>query len=223
MGQKINANALRITLSKNWKSKWFAEKGEYQEKLHEDIKMRDMVTKRLRIAGLDRVEIARSSNMVTINVYVARPGVAIGRGGEGIDKLKEDLEKRFKKKIDLKINEIKKPEFSARVVARSIAEGLEKKQSPKKLMTTERDKVMQAGAKGVKIWISGDFGVPKQSRTIKISEGEVPLQKLRADVDFARDTAMIRSAGLHGVKVWIHRPSEEDAKESGRTKRTKRK
>jgi small subunit ribosomal protein S3 len=147
---------------------------------------------------------------VNVNVTVARPGVAIGRGGEGIDLIKTHLSRKLQIPIDIKIHEVKKPDTSARVIARTIAEGMERRRSPKRLMVTEKEKAMSAGAKGIKIWISGDFGVPKQSRTIKIEEGEVPLQTIRAGVDFASEAAQVRNAGLHGVKVWVYCAEEED-------------
>lgn len=219
MGQKVRADALRLNLNKDWDSMWFAEGEEYRRNLHEDINIRDYVTQRLKSAGLDTVEISRSSSKITVNVFVARPGVAIGRGGEGIEQLKTELNRKFgRKDIEIKINEVRKPELSAKVVAQNIATGLEKRQSPKRLMIGERDRVMQAGAVGVKIWISGDFGIPKQSRTLKIEEGSIPLQKLRADIDFANEEALIRNAGKHGVKVWIYRETKEGEDDSSEAK-----
>lgn len=210
MGQKVRASALRLNLKKNWKSLWYSEGDEYKKNLHEDIKIREFLQKRLANAGLDRVEIRRSAKRIEVTVYVARPGVAIGRGGEGIEEIKGELNKEFEKDIEISIKEVNNPDLSARIIALEIAEGLEKRRSPKRLMMNAKEKVMQAGADGVKIWISGDFGVPKQSRTIKYAEGSIPLQTLRADVDYGDAPAMIRSAGLHGVKVWICRKPEKD-------------
>ncbi|MBN1619043.1 30S ribosomal protein S3 [Candidatus Dojkabacteria bacterium] len=205
MGQKISATALRLGITTDWKSLWYAEKEEYVKNLHQDIKIREFINKELKPAGLDNVEISRSLNKTNVDVHVARPGIAIGRGGEGIEKLKNELQRRFGKDIDIKIKEVKKPELSAKVIAYNIATGMEKRQSPKRLMITEREKAMQAGALGIKIWISGDFGVPKQSRTIKMEFGTTPLQRLRADIDFAEEAAAVRNAGKHGVKVWVYK------------------
>lgn len=217
MGQKMNPNAMRLGVGKTWKSRWFTDDNEkFREQLHQDIKIRDYLNKKLAMAGLQKVEILRSSNNVTVNVTVARPGVAIGRGGEGIDLIKTHLSRKMQIPIDIKIHEVKKPDTSARVIARTIAEGMERRRSPKRLMATEKDKAMAAGAKGVKIWISGDFGVPKQSRTLKVEEGEIPLQTIRANVDFASEEAHVRNAGLHGVKVWVYCPEEEEDKSSGK-------
>ncbi len=213
MGQKIHPFGLRLGIGKTWTSRWYTDdKDLYRKQLMQDVKIREYLGERLSRAGLDKIEILRSSNLVDINVFVSRPGVAIGRGGEGIDLLKKELSQRFMLPIEIKINEVKKPDMSARVIARNIVEGMERRRSPKRLMVTERDKAMTAGAKGIKIWISGDFGVPKQSRTIKIDEGMVPLQTLRADVDYASEFAQVRNAGLHGIKVWVYREPEEETK-----------
>lgn len=215
MGQKINPIAMRMGITEEWKSRWYTDdKNLYRKQLHQDIKIREYLKKRLGIAGLERIEILRSSNILNINVYVARPGVAIGRGGEGIDLIKRELSRKFQQLVEVKIHEVKKSEMSAKVIARSIVEGMERRRSPKRLMTAERDKAMTAGAKGIKIWISGTFGVPKQSRTIKVEEGVVPLQTLRAALDYASDTAHVRNAGLHGIKVWVYRGGREDENRS---------
>ncbi|MDD3661920.1 MAG: 30S ribosomal protein S3 [Candidatus Dojkabacteria bacterium] len=214
MGQKINPDSMRLGTNKTWKSGWYTDdKKLYRQQLLQDAQIRDFLRERLASAGLERIDIARSSNMVSVMVYVARPGVAIGRGGEGIDRIKKTLHQKYRTPIDLKINEIKKADLSARVIARNIVEGMERRRSPKQLMAAERDKAMAAGARGIKIWISGTFGVPKQGRTVKLEEGVIPLQTIRADIDYASDAAQVRNAGLHGVKVWVYRPSEEPKKD----------
>lgn len=216
----MHPNAMRLGATRSWKSRWYTDNHRaFRDQLHQDIKIREYLGKKLSSAGLERIEILRSSNIVNVNVYVARPGVAIGRGGEGIDEIKKHLSRKFQVPIEIKINEIKKAEMSARVIARNIVEGMERRRSPKRLMVTERDKAMTAGAKGIKIWISGDFGVPKQSRTIKLEEGVVPLQTIRANVDFASEAARVRNAGLHGIKVWVYR-GEEDEDESKKKSNT---
>lgn len=201
---------MRIARAAGWTSRWYTDnKATYRSQLLQDIMIREYLLKKLSIAGLDKMLISRTSNLVNIDVYVARPGVAIGRGGEGIDIIKKELSRKCKGTVDIKINEVKKPEMSAHVIARNIVEGMERRKSPKKVMLTERDKAIAAGALGVKIWISGTFGVPKQSRVIKLEEGIVPLQTIRANIDYASDTAAVRNAGKHGVKVWVYRGQSE--------------
>lgn len=216
MAHKMHPTAMRLGFNKTWQSLWYAEGDKYQKHLHEDLMIRDYLTEKLRAAGLDRVEIARSLNRIDVNVFVARPGVAIGRGGEGIDALKKELFRKMRMNIDVKINEVRKPELSAAILARNVADSMQRGQSPRRVMNTEKDKAMQAGAKGVRIWISGDFGVPKQSRTMKVSEGVIPLQTLRADIDFVTVGTVIRNEGLRGVRVWVNRGyfEEEDKKDN---------
>lgn len=216
MAHKMHPTAMRLGFNKTWVSLWYAEGDKYQKHLHEDLMIRDYLTEKLRAAGLDRVEIARSLNRIEVNVFVARPGVAIGRGGEGIDALKKELFRKMRMNIDVKINEVRKPELSAAILARNVADSMQRGQSPRRIMNMEKDKAMQAGAKGVRIWISGDFGVPKQSRTMKISEGVIPLQTLRADIDFVTVGTVIRNEGLRGIRVWVNRGyfEEEDKKEN---------
>lgn len=216
MGQKIHPKSIRMGISKTWDSLWYAEGDQYRNQLHEDILIREFIEKRFSSAGLERLDISRSTNKIEVNVYVARPGVAIGRGGEGIDAAKKHLSQKLQMNVDVKVNEVKKPDCSAEIIALSVAEGMQRGQSARKLMSVETEKALQAGAKGVRIWISGDFGVPKQSRTIKISEGHIPLQTLRAEIDFAKTDILIRNEGLRGVKVWVYHGDKmgEDEKES---------
>jgi len=207
----MNANAMRLGIGKTWSSRWYTDDPVlYRKQLLQDEAMRIYLRKKLNFAGLESVEILRSSNTVQVNVYVARPGVAIGRGGGGIDDIRSYLSRKYQTPVDIKINEVKKPETSARVIARNIADGMERGRAPKRLMVTEKEKAITAGAHGIKIWISGTFGVPKQSRTIKLEEGVVPLQTLRANVEFASEMAPVRNAGIHGIKVWVYRKSEDE-------------
>lgn len=218
MGQKISATALRLGINKTWNSLWYSEGTKYRDQLHQDLAIRKYITQKLSMAGLEKVEIARSMNSVVVTAYVARPGVAIGRGGKGIDEMKMELTRKYKVPIELKINEVKKSELSARVIARAIADGIEKRMAPKKLMEAEREKAIQAGAKGLKIVISGRIGGSDIARSINAKYGSVPLQTLRADIDFAEEVAETTTAGLLGVKVWIYKgmileESEESNKE----------
>lgn len=205
MGKKINAFSLRLGINKNWRSRWFAEKDVYTKTLLEDVRIRKFVMKDLRKAGLADVIIKRSPNMIEIIAYVARPGVAIGRGGEDIDNMKKRLQKILKRNLELKIKEIKHPDLSARIVARAIADGIEKRQPPKLLMISFKKKVMLAGAKGVKIQVGGRINGAAQARVLKMSDGSVPLQTIKADIDYAEEIAHSLEAGLLGVKVWIYK------------------
>jgi small subunit ribosomal protein S3 len=209
MAQKMNANAMRLGVGKTWDSLWYADGEKYKNQLHQDIEIRKYLKEKLSMAGLDKIEITRSMNNLDVNVFVARPGVAIGRGGKGIDEIKKVLAKKYKTPIDIKINEVKKAELSARVIARTIADGIEKRMSPKKMMENEKDKAVQAGAKGVKIIISGRIGGSDIARSIKAQEGPVPLQTIRADIDYAEEVASTTNAGLFGVKVWIYKEELE--------------
>lgn len=212
MAQKINAKAMRLGVGKTWDSLWYADGSKYKDQLHQDIEIRNYLTEKLNIAGLDKIEITRSMNNVTVNVFVARPGVAIGRGGKGIDEIKKQLTRKYKTPIDIKINEVKKADLSARIIARSIADGIEKRMSPKRLMENEKEKAIQAGAKGVKIQISGRIGGSEIARSVKVHEGPVPLQTIRADIDYAHEVAATTNAGLFGVKVWVFNKEEEEEK-----------
>lgn len=222
MGQKMSPIANRLGFIKDWLSRWYSEGDEYVKQLHEDLAIRKYVSERMKIAGIDSIEIVRSLNKIDVNVYVARPGVAIGRGGEGIDLIKKELTRRLQSPVNVKINEVKKPELSARVIAQNVAEGMQRGQAPKRLMIAEKDKALQAGAKGVRIWVSGDFGIAKQSRTMKLSEGTLPLQTLRSDIDFATVSVGIRNEGLRGVKVWVCRDSDSEEENNNKNKRNKR-
>lgn len=214
MGQKINATALRIGINKGWKSSWFANsKDLYSKNLKEDLAIRKEVGKAFKQSGLEAVFIRRNGNKIEVEVTVAKPGVAIGRGGEGIENVKKDLTKKFKKPVDVKISEIKKADTSARIIARSIADGIERRQPPKLLMMSHKEKAIAAGAKGIRIWVSGRIGGNSQARTIKVSEGPVPLHTFRAEIDFAKETAATLDSGLLGVKVWVYNPKKKEEKD----------
>jgi small subunit ribosomal protein S3 len=211
MGQKVNANALRLGINKNWKSSWFSNSKEiYTKNLAEDLAIREYVRGAFKQSGLENVFVRRHGDKVEVEVAVARPGVAIGRGGEGIENVKKALSRKFKKAVDVKISEIKKADTSARIIARSIADGIERRQPPKLLMMSYKEKAMASGAKGIRIWVGGRIGGNSQARTIKISEGPVPLQTFRAQIDFAKETAHTLDAGLLGVKVWVYNPEKLD-------------
>jgi small subunit ribosomal protein S3 len=210
MGRKVEPTAVRMGINKTWNSVWFGSKTEYPKMLKQDLKIRRIIKKKMHDAGIDKVLIFRSANKMEIEVYVARPGVAIGRGGEGIDKLQSELKRIFQMDIELKIKEVGKADISARIVARSIADGIERRQPSKLLVINAKEKAMMSGAKGVRIWVAGRINNASQARTVKVNAGSVPAQTLRADIDYAEETANTMDAGLMGVKVWIYKGDKSD-------------
>ena len=205
MSKKTNIIATRIGFNKNWKSLWFAgNKADYKRMLQEDLKVREYLKGKLQKAGLDRVVIRRYLGRTEVVAFVARPGVVIGRGGAGIEEIKKELKRVLKTTVDFKVKDLKKPELSAQLIAETIADGMKRGLKHRILASSEMDKAMSAGAKGVRIWISGDFRSPKHSRTDKFSKGFVPIQTLRADIDYAKVETLIRGAGKHGIKVWVN-------------------
>ena len=159
---------------------------------------------------IDRVEINRFANKVEVIVYVARPGVAIGRGGEGIDKLQKELKRSTRADIEVKIREVKKADISASIIARGIADGIERRQPSKLLVQSAKEKAMMAGAKGLRIWVSGRINNASQARTVKVTAGSVPAQTFKADIDYAAETAKTIDAGLMGIKVWIYKGNKTE-------------
>lgn len=210
MGQKVNPNVLRLGVLTTWSSRWFTErKDEFRKTLLEDIMLRKLLRKRLKHAGISRVEIERSIRSINITLHVARPGVAIGRGGEELNKLKQELEeffkeKRDKMKIDIRIEPIKKPDLDAVLVAQNIADQIERRMPHKRVVNQAMSRVMGAGAKGVRIVLGGRIAGAEISRTEKYSKGSVPLSTIREDVRYASTPALTKS-GYVGVKVWICR------------------
>jgi small subunit ribosomal protein S3 len=209
MGQKVNPIGFRIPLSPStsWISRWFStSKVRYSQYLAEDLKLRKALMSKLRVAGVTKVEIERSLKSLKIIIHVSRPGVVIGRGGAGIEDLKKYITTLIKAtKVDLQIEEVKNPEINAYLVAIRIAEQLEKRLPARRVATKTIEKVMASGAKGVKILLSGRVNGAEISRreSYKSPSGSVPLQTLRANVDYASLPALTRS-GYVGVKVWIY-------------------
>lgn len=215
MGRKVNPKAIRMGINRTWDSVWYADKTKYPELLEQDLKIKKRIKESMKDAGIDNIKIKRSLNKIEIIVYVARPGVAIGRGGEGIDLLQKELKRLTKtKELDLKVREVRKADLSARIVARNIADGIERRQPSKLLVASAKEKVMAAGAKGLKIWVSGRINNASQARTVKTNAGSVPAQTLRADVDYAHEVAQTIDAGLMGIKVWIYRGEDNIANEN---------
>lgn len=208
MGHKVNPVSLRLQVNKNWKSKWFASGREYTDNLHEDIKLREMIEKKFdRRAAIERVEIDRSPNAISVSVYTARPGVVIGRGGAEVENLKKQLSKIASSPVTLNIEEIKKPELRAKLVADNIAGQLERRISFRRAIKSTSDATMRAGAKGVKIIVSGRLNGAEMARTEKEVIGSIPLHTIRAGIDYAQVNART-TYGSIGVKVWVYRDEE---------------
>ncbi|MBD3249978.1 MAG: 30S ribosomal protein S3 [Candidatus Pacebacteria bacterium] len=212
MGQKVNPTSFRLGNIFSWKSRWFANKHDYSDRMLEDYKIRQYLREKLDHAGLDEVEIARSLTNLEITLHVSRPGVVIGKGGSNLQEIKEGLEKIIEKqdnsgkqtRINIKVEELKNPELSAKLVVERIASQLIGRYPHRRAVSQALEKVMSAGAKGVKIQLSGRIGGTEIGRTEKYSEGSVPTQTLRANIDYYEAPAKTRS-GYVGIKVWIYK------------------
>lgn len=206
MGQKIHPVGFRLGTNKTWSSIWFAgDRNAYVTNLHNDIKARDYVYKALRAAGTAEVNIKRALNNIVIEIFVARPGMVIGKGGKGLEDLKKALDKILGADVRLEVKEVKSPSLEARIVAQNIVDGIQKRVSPKFLMSKELDRIKEAGALGGRIWVSGLIGGSAIHRTDKKSFGTIPLQTLRADISYAGLDALTYNSGVMGIKVWIYR------------------
>lgn len=208
MGQKISPIGFRLGVGTTWESRWFAPGKKYQQYLHEDIKIRDLLMKRLRPAGITKVEIERAANKMKLIIFVTRPGVLIGRGGTGLTDLKKSLLKHLGIKeegaLEIVPMDMKNPDLSAYLVALNITEQLIRRMPAARVMNQAMDRVMRAGAKGVKIVLSGRIGGSEIARRESKFLGSVPLHTLRADIDFVHVPALTKS-GYIGVKVWINK------------------
>lgn len=207
MGQKVNPNIFRLGVLHTWKSRWFADKKNYSKLLLEDIELRKILMERLKPAGISQVIIERSIKKIDVTLYVARPGVAIGRGGEELNKIKKIIEGFFKKrkeslKIEVKIEPVKEPNLEPLLVAQNIGEQLVRRIPHKRVVNQAMERVMSAKAKGVKIVLSGRIAGAEIGRTEKYTRGTIPLSTIREDVVFAKYPALTKS-GYVGVKVWI--------------------
>ncbi len=201
MGQKTNPIGLRLGIIRSWDSNWFDER-QFAEKLEEDLKLRKYIRTRLQRASVSKIEIERTPKQITLTVHTARPGIVIGRKGAEVDKLKAELQRFTNKDVQLNINEIKRPELDAYLVAENVAHQLEGKISFRRAMKKAITSSMRMGAEGVKIVCSGRLGGAEMARTEQYKEGRIPLHTLRADIDYAIATART-TYGAIGVKVWI--------------------
>jgi small subunit ribosomal protein S3 len=221
MGQKVNPNSFRLQVNKNWKSRWFARPQDYAKFLHEDIKVRDFIQKELGgRSGVARVDIERDANMITVIIHTSRPGVIIGRGGAGVNELRKSLINLVESKIkDVNIEEIRKPDLNAKIMADACKEQLEKRIAFKRVGKQTIEKIMRAGAKGAKVMISGRLNGAEIARTQSFQEGKIPMSTLRAEVDYGLSEANT-TYGILGIKVWIYKgekTEEELNKEATRS------
>ncbi len=205
MGQKVNPISMRLQVNKDWRSKWFATKKDYAGYLTQDLSVRRMVQKKLGSrAAINKIDIERSPNLVTVTVVTAKAGVVIGRGGSGAQELKAAIERIYKVPVRVNIEEIKKPELYAKLVAENIAHQLERRIAFRRAIKSASAATMRAGAKGVRIELAGRLNGAEMSRREKSVEGSVPLHTLRADIDYAQVAAQTQ-AGVIGIKVWIYK------------------
>ena len=201
MGQKTNPIGFRLSLKRNWRSNWFV-KGSYSQELSEDIKIRKYVLHRLNNAGISKVEISRTTKVVTVTIFTARPGIVIGKGGEGVNHLKKELNQLSPKDIQINISEVKRPELDASLVGSNIAHQLKKKISYRRVINKAMQSTMRMGARGIRINVAGRLGGAEIARSEKFMNGSVPLHTLRADIDYALTEAHT-TYGVIGIKVWI--------------------
>ncbi len=202
MGQKVNPHGLRVGVINDWDSRWYAE-ADFADNLVEDYKIRKFLKKKLFSAGISKVEIERASDRLKIIIFTAKPGVVIGRGGVEIENLKKEVQQFTDKKLNLEIKEIKRPDLNAQLVAENIAAQLENRISFRRAMKSTMARTMKAGAKGIKTSVAGRLGGADMARTEFYSEGTIPLQTLRADIDYGFAEADT-TYGKLGVKVWIY-------------------
>lgn len=204
MGQKVNPIVLRIGYTKNWRSLWYAERREFAKNIQEDYKIRKYINKQFKQAAVSLIVIERVAEQIKIRIHSARPGVIIGRRGADIDRLRADLGTITKKEIQVDIQEIKNPSIEAQLVAQSVAFQLEKRVAFRRAMKRAMEQARAAGAKGIKIRCSGRLGGTEMARSEKYYEGKVPLQTLRADIDYGFAEALT-TYGLLGIKVWVYK------------------
>jgi small subunit ribosomal protein S3 len=204
MGRKVNPVGYRLCVTKRWEGRWFAEGKEYRENLHQDFEIRRRVHKTAEKAGVSRVEVERFPGKVRVIVFTAKPGILIGRKGESVKKIRVELEALTGKKIDLEIREIKNPDTDAFLVAVNLAGQIERRVSYRRAMKRALQQAMRQGAQGIKVEVQGRLSGAEMARSVWLREGRVPLQTLRANIEFARAEALT-TYGRIGVKVWVYK------------------
>ena len=203
MGQKVNPHGLRVGVIKDWDSRWYASDASFGDTLVEDYNLRKYLKKRCYDAGVPRIEIERVDSLVRVNIYCAKPGIIIGKGGTEIEKLRLDVAKMLGKNVDIKVTEVKNMDLNSQLVAESIAAQLEKRASFRRAMKMAIGRAMKLGAKGIKVSVSGRLGGAEIARTEQYHEGTIPLQTIRADIDYGFAEAAT-TYGRLGIKVWIY-------------------
>jgi small subunit ribosomal protein S3 len=227
MGQKVHPTGFRTGIMLDWKSRWYASKKEFADLLLEDKKIRDYVHKKYRFAGIPKIEIERTRDEVKVVLHCARPGIIIGRKGQQVEQLQEELQNLVGRRINIKIEEISRPELQAQLVAEDIADQLAKRASFRRTMKRSLEQSIEAGAKGIKIQLAGRLGGAELARREKQIAGSIPLSTLRANIDYGFTEAMT-AQGHIGVQVWINRGEFEgdtdgsDAQEGQASKKSKR-
>lgn len=204
MGQKVHPKGLRIGIIKDWDARWYARKQEFVNLLHEDVKLRRMLKRRLYSVGLSRIEIERATGRVRVTLHVAKPGMVIGKGGAGVEDLRKEIERFTGKQASINIVEVKMPELDATLVAENIAQQLEKRISFRRAMKQSIGRAMRLGARGIRVVVSGRLGGAEIARRERDWEGTVPLHTLRADIDYGTAEANT-TYGKIGVKAWVYR------------------
>lgn len=204
MGQKVNPHGLRVGVIKDWDSKWYADKKNFADLLVEDNNIRKYVKKKLYTAGISKIEIERAANRVKVSIYTAKPGMVIGRGGAGVEELRAEIKKLTNKSVVINVEEIKNQDLDAQIVAEAIAESLERRVAFRRAMKQAIQRTMRQGALGIKTSVSGRLGGADMARTEGYSEGTIPLQTLRADIDYGFAEADT-TYGKIGVKVWLYK------------------
>ena len=214
MGQKVNPHGLRVGIIKDWDSKWYAEK-DFADNLVEDYEIRKFLKNKLYGTGISKIEIERSTDRVRVNIYTAKPGLVIGKGGAEIEKIKAEVQKMTDKKLFMDVKDVKRPDKDAQLVAENIAQQLENRISFRRAMKSCMSRSLKAGALGIKTSVSGRLGGADMARTEFYSEGTIPLQTLRADIDYGFAEADT-TYGKVGVKVWIYNGEILPTKEGGK-------
>lgn len=222
MGQKVNPHGLRVGIIKDWDSRWYADKKNFGELLIEDYNIRKHIKEKLYVSGISKIDIERAASRVKVSIHTQTPGMVIGKGGSGVEELKKELEKLTKKNVIVNVEEVKVPELDAQLVAENIASRLERRISFRRAMKQAIQRTMRAGAKGIKTAVSGRLGGADMARTEGYSEGTIPLQTLRADIDYGFAEADT-TYGKIGVKVWIYKgevlPTKKVEENSKRNKK----
>ncbi len=204
MGQKVHPYGFRLVYNKTWKSRWYAEGSQYRDRLHEDLKLRNQLKKRLHHAGVSEIDIERTGDKFRVTIYTSRPGIIIGRKGTEVDKLRDDLTRRLGREVHINIQEIQRPELDAQLVAENIAHQLLRRVAFRRAMKKAMESAFRFGAKGVKIQVSGRLGGTEIARTEWYQDGRLPLHTLKADIDYGLAESHT-TYGTIGVKVWIYK------------------